>query len=224
VIRVALYWAPTVDDPLRALGARWLGRDAEDGATLPQPAVDGLDLRAATLDPRRYGLHGTLKAPFRLSAPYAALRDAAAAIAAATPAFALPPLRPAILGGFLALVEAQPCPPLAALADALVRGLDRFRAPLNEAELARRRPERLDPVRRANLERWGYPHVGDAFRFHVSLTGRLEPEALRRAAEAAEAFLGTAAARPRRATEVCLFTQAAPDAPFLVAERLPLGA
>lgn len=38
------------------------------------------------------------------------------------------------------------------------------------------------------------------------------------------AHLGGAAARPRRVASICLFTQSGPDAPFLLARRLPLRA
>src|SRR4051812_29789724 len=62
--RLALYWAPEVDDPLHHLGSAWLGRDAESGAPVPQPKLPGLDLAALTADPRGYGLHATLKPPF----------------------------------------------------------------------------------------------------------------------------------------------------------------
>ena len=57
------------------------------------------------------------------------------------------------------------------------RRLDPFRAPLTPSERARRRPEDLDPRRRALLDRWGYPHVFEAFRFHMTLTGRLADDA-----------------------------------------------
>ncbi|MBP0443990.1 DUF1045 domain-containing protein [Roseomonas sp. SSH11] len=221
--RAALYWAPALDDPLHALGSTWLGRDAETGATLPQPAQQGFELWPLTADPRGYGLHATLKPPFRLSGSYAALRDDAARLAAATRPFELPPLEVASLSGFLALREAQPCPALQALADACVAALDPHRAPLTEAEIARRRPERLSDAGRYNLHHWGYPHVFGEWRFHVTLTQRLAPEQEAVIRPAAQAFLGTAAARPRRVTELCLFTQAAPGEPFLIAERLPLG-
>lgn len=223
--RVALYWAPEVSDPLHALGSAWLGRDAESGATLRQPEVPGLDLFEATRDPRRYGLHGTLKPPFRLApgTTYAALRADAAALAARTPPFPLPPLRPVDHGGYLALREAAPDPDLHAFADDCVRAVDAHRAPPTAGEVAKRRPEALTPAQRENLDRWGYPWVFGDFAFHVTLSRRLTSEEMRAALPAAEAHLGAAAGVPRTVRELCLFAQAAPDAPFLVAERLPLG-
>jgi putative phosphonate metabolism protein len=220
--RLALYWAPDLDDPLHALGSAWLGRDAETGATLPQPSVPGLDLSEITAEARGYGLHATLKAPFRFDAPYAALRDATMDLAARTRPFALPPLAPVNLGGFVALREAEPCAALGAFADACVTALDRFRLPPTEAEMARRRPERLTPRQRELLERWGYHYVLDEWRFHVTLSRRLDDAERALLLPAVQAQLGAAAARPRVVRSVCLFTQAAAGAPFLIAERLPL--
>ncbi len=220
--RLALYWAPDLDDPLHRAGSSWLGRDAETGAPLPQPVVPSHDLRAITADPRGYGLHATLKPPFRLSASWAEALDAAAALAARLRPFDLPPLAVRDLEGFLALRETAPCPPLRALADACVEALDGCRAPPDEAELARRRAT-LSPEQEANLVRWGYPYVFGAWRFHVTLTRRLSPEEKEAVLLAAEAHLREALGRKRRVSSICLFTQAAPGAPFLVAERLPFG-
>jgi len=54
-----------------------------------------------------------------------------------------------------------------------VRDLDGFRAPLGEAEIARRRGAGLTPAQEACLRDWGYPYVMDHFRFHITLTGKL---------------------------------------------------
>lgn len=220
--RLALYWAPEVSDPLHQAASAWLGRDAETGATLPQAPLPGVDIAEITADARSYGFHATLKPPFRLATAYAEARAAAAALAARTRPFALPPLRVADLDGFLALREAEPCPALHAFADDCVRSLDAHRAPPTEAEIARRRPERLAERERAYLAEWGYPHVFEAWRFHLTLSRRLSAEEMAVVRPAAEAALAGIAGVPRAVRELCLFTQAGPGAPFLVAERLRL--
>lgn len=221
--RLALYWAPDLGDPLHRAGSSWLGRDAETGASLPQPRVPGHDLAAITADPRGYGLHATLKPPFRLRTSWAEALEAATALAARLRPFDLPPLAVRDLEGFLALRETQPCPALRALADACVEALDPCRAPPDEAELAKRRRAGLSPRQEAYLSRWGYPYVFDEWRFHVTLTRRLSPEEKAAVLPAAEAHLAAALAHRRRVSSVCLFTQAGPGAPFLLAERLPFG-
>jgi len=220
-MRVALYWAPAPEDPLHAVGSAWLGRDAETGASLPQPPVP--DLPALTADPRGYGLHATLKPPFRLATSYAALRAEAAAFAARTLPFDLPPLAVMDLKGFLALRETAPCPGLRALSDGAVAALDAHRAPPTEEELARRRKAGLSARQEALLARWGYPYLEEEWQFHVTLTRRLSAEESAVVRPAAEAHFAPVAGLARRVEAVCLFTQAAPGAPFLIAERLPLG-
>jgi hypothetical protein len=144
------------------------------------------------------------------------------ALAARTRPFALPPLVLAEHHGFLALVESAKSADLQALCDACVTALDAHRAPPTEAEIARRRPERLTERQRAYLHRWGYHYVFDEWWFHVTLSRRLSPEERAIVEPALAAHLGDSPGLPRRATELCLFTQAAPGAPFLIAERLPL--
>jgi len=220
--RIALYWAPEESDALHARASTWLGRDAASGTALDQPALPGLDIAELTADPRGYGLHATLKPPFRLANGYAAARDAAAGFAARTAPFDLPPLAVYDLDGFLALRETAPCPALHAFADASVAALDDHRAPSTEAEIARRRPERLSPDQRENLTRWGYPYVFGEWRFHVTLTRRLTPEEKAVVMPAVTDYLGDTPAVPRRVNALSLFVQPAPGAPFTIAERLPL--
>ena len=75
----------------------------------------------------------------------AALLGDVEAFAAARHRFAIR-LRVGELGGFLALVPAEPCPAMDRLAAACVETFDRFRAPLTAEDRARRRPERLSPA------------------------------------------------------------------------------
>ncbi len=175
-MRVAVFFTPPPAHPLTAAAARWLMRDAFTGrrfAPEPAPGVDGAALQALTAEPRRYGFHATMKAPFRLAAGKE-LADAEALLAGfcaqATPA-GLPPLRLALLGPFFALVPSAPATAANALAARVVAAFEPLRAPLDEAELARRRRAGLTPAQEAHLAAWGYPYVLDEFRFHMTLTG-----------------------------------------------------
>jgi len=56
--RVAVYYAPELNDPLWQAGIRWLGRNPETGATLTPPETGVTTL---TEEPAGYGLHATLK-------------------------------------------------------------------------------------------------------------------------------------------------------------------
>ena len=181
-MRYAIYYTPLPGTALASFGAAWFARDA--------PCLDA---------PRRYGFHGTLKAPFRLAAgtSEAELLGAAGRFAAERPAFSGPALRLSVLAGFLALTPSEPSEALDRLAADCVAVFDRFRAPAAKAELARRRRPGLSPRQDALLLRWGYPYVMDAFRFHMTLTGRLDEAGLKRERAEAEAMLaGPAPALP----------------------------
>jgi putative phosphonate metabolism protein len=222
IARVGIYYAPAPDDPLAAAGATWLGRDAERNIALAQPPVPGI--LALTADPRRYGFHATLKPPMRLlhGTDWFAFVAAVRAVAASIPPFILPPLHVADLHGFLALRETTHCAPLQALSDHCVTDLDAFRTPPGAAELQRRRQSHLSPQQDAMLQRWGYPYLLDTWFFHMTLTRRLDEAEKARIKPLAKAFFADAVAMPRQVRDICLFTQAGPDADFVLAERIPL--
>ncbi len=179
-------------------------------------------IAALTEAPRRYGFHATLKPPMRLAGSWQAFRDDAAMLAARTAAFRMPPLAVADLSGFLALREKTPCPALHAFADACVAALDAHRASPDVGEQAGRRAAGLSAAEETNLQCWGYPYVFDTFRFHATLTCRLSAAEQAWVRPAAEAHFAAALAADRRVAELCLFTETAPGAPFMLAERLPL--
>lgn len=174
--RYAVYFT-LPDGPLARFGASWLGWNAATGERMDPPHVDGLPAPAHSLSetPRKYGLHGTIKPPFRLAygADYDGLRAALARLCASRPPVLLDGLALTRLGGFLALTATGDTAALGALAGDVVRSLDDFRAPLSDGEMARRRKSGLTPRQDALLQSWGYPYVMEEFRFHITLTSRL---------------------------------------------------
>jgi putative phosphonate metabolism protein len=218
--RVAIYYAPLEDDPLTQLSSAWLGRDPITNAPVAQPPLDGI--AEITAEPRSYGFHATLKPPMRLVGDWGAFVAAARTMAADIAPFSLPPMTVADLRGFLALRETTPCTPLQALADACVERVDGFRAPTSTDELARRRRARLSVEQDAMLVHWGYPYVFGTWFFHMTLTRRLSDTEKARVLPAAQAWFAPALAVDRRVEDICLFTQAGPDAAFTLAERIPL--
>ncbi len=219
--RYAAYWAPPADGTLWRLGCAWLGRDPESCADLPSPEAR----RPITADPRRYGFHATLKPPFALAdgASEAALVAAMARLAEGFTPFLVPEWRLTDLDGFLALCPSDRPQPLHALADACVAGLEQFRRPANMAEIARRRPERFSPRERALLHRWGYPHVFDTFRAHLTLTTRLDPALRARVVAELRLFLAPLPPGPVLVDQLALFVEPEPGAPFRLARRFSFG-
>jgi putative phosphonate metabolism protein len=220
--RVGIYYCPGVDDPLFAAGATWLGRDPRYATGIVQPAIPGIE--EVTAEARGYGFHATLKPPMRLAAgcSWDELLDATREMADQIAPFTLPALAVTDLHGFLALRETSFCQPLQALADACVVSLDRFRAPPSEAELARRRRAGLTDAQEAMLRRFGYPYVLETWFFHMTLTRRLTTEEHQIWRPELERFFKAVVAKTRDVTDVCLFMQSGPAAPFTIVERVPL--
>jgi putative phosphonate metabolism protein len=228
--RYAVYFAPDKYSAWREFGARWLGRDEYDNSALPQPALDGMPPQAfaqITQEPRRYGFHATLKAPLRLAAgcDETILMRRLNALASTLKPVALGPLRVAAIGDFVALVpDAEPVG-LQALAAACVRELDDLRAPLLEAERARRRAELLDARGIELLDLYGYPQVMERFRFHMTLTGPVDTAAAQSVIRAvAPEIARLNASAPLSLDRLCLFIERAPGEPFLRLVDLKLHA
>jgi putative phosphonate metabolism protein len=177
--RYAIYYAAERGSALDRFGAQHLGYDAWTAKDLPFPqgATETTPgWREITSDPRKYGFHATLKAPFSLVSGRSEGELAAACAIFAEQPRPLPVFKPVVdsISGFIAIIPAEGCEALQQLAADCVTTFDQFRAPLTEHDRARRNPDRLTPRQRDYLDRWGYPYVMDEFRFHMTLTGRLD--------------------------------------------------
>lgn len=206
--RYAVYYAPR-RGAFAGAAASWLGWDAADAAAVAQPDLPGLPRALAdlTVAPRKYGFHGTIRAPFRLGqgVTEAMVQEAVSGLARRQAAVRLAGLQLARLGGFLALVPEGDAAPLLALGAAVVEGLDPLRAPLNPQEYARRKPDRLTPRQRALLDRWGYPYVMEEFRFHLTLSDDLAPAEVEPVAAVAEDWFAPVLPQPFTVEDLCLF-------------------
>ncbi len=227
-IRFALYFTPPAGDPLTISAARWLGRDAF-GHDVPDRGEAGgfsaAEIDARTAAARRYGMHATLKAPFHLAEGRKAIELEAAlgAWAADAAPAAIEELTLARLGGFFALVPRVQDDALIQLAAAIVRDLEPFRAPLTDSEIARRKPDGLSPAERENLFHWGYPHVMDEFRFHMTLTDRIENGEAARMQDHLETRFAPFLRKPLPVDHVALFVEPEAGGPFVVQRLFPLG-
>jgi hypothetical protein len=155
-----------------------LGYDCYQGARLETPDLAGISpsrWEAITKEPRRYGFHATLRAPFRLrrGVDEKLLVRELDAFAGARQAPPPTRLKLGTPGDFIALVPETPSPKINRLAANCVEAFDRFRAPLSAVERERRLAAGLSKRQAKFLERYGYPYVMDEFRFHMTLTGPL---------------------------------------------------
>jgi putative phosphonate metabolism protein len=224
--RVALYYAPPPQSAWWRAGSEWLGRCALTGQPLPQPVITGMapgQFAALTADPRRYGWHATLKAPFRLAPGQTldSLRAGVRQLCEGREPFDLAPLQVSHLGHFLALRPLHAQPELDTLAADCVRQIHPLAMPLSPDELARRRRAPLTPEQDALLQAWGYPYVLDQYRFHLSLTGALQALP----ADTLAGLLEAAADRfhdlpPCRIDRISVFVEPTPGADFCLLEQI----
>ena len=151
--RYALYFAPAATHPLSRAAALWMGRNpfiSDTPARTDRSRTDVL----LTAEPRRYGFHATLKAPFRL-APGTSREQLQAALrqfVQRRPPCPIGPMQVTTLGGFFALAPRKPAPFLQAFAGQVVSEFDRFRAPDDVPGSAT--TAQLDP-RRAGNDQFG---------------------------------------------------------------------
>jgi putative phosphonate metabolism protein len=220
--RFAIYFVPAAGTALYRFGAAVLGYDCYTGAAvarLRDVALTKAEWATLTAEPRTYGFHATLKAPFRLRDEFdpddllTEVKKLAASIST------IPTLEPAVelIGGFVAIVPRSASPALDRLAADCVTAFERFRLPMTAQERSRRLAAGLSPHQAANLDRWGYPYVFEEFRFHMTLTGRVGPD--RRLA--VHALLQNEFARrcghgPIRLDRIALVRQDHPNTPFRV--------
>lgn len=175
-LRYAVYYVPE-PGPLATFAAAWLGWDPVARTDVPHPEV-GLSPREVeniTSTPRRYGFHATIKPPFRLKqgSDLATLEADLSELARRLVPVDMTEVTLKTVDGFLALVPSGGQRKVAALAAEVVSSLDRHRAPPLPAELTKRRSRGLTDRQDKLLVRWGYPYVMDEFRFHLTLSHRL---------------------------------------------------
>lgn len=227
-MRYALYFTPPRDHPLTVVCSGWLGRDAFTGQELTisgRPGLDAAEISNWTAEPRRYGFHATLVAPFRLELDFGEreVRRAADTVAdSCAPLFIS--LEIARLGNFLALVPSPSSAEVEALAHTAVDRFDLLRASLTDTEITRRNPERLSERQRAYLQRHGYPYVKEEFRFHMTLTGPVTEKEAERIEPVLHEILAPLLASPVEIDSVAVFTEPEAGAPFTVQSVHRLGA
>lgn len=227
--RFAIYFVPAADTPLYRFGAAVLGYDCYTGEPVARPrdaALSEAEWAALTAEPRTYGFHATLKAPFRLRAEldcpdlFAQVQTLAASVTD------IPTFEPVVglIGGFVAIVPRAASPVLDRLAADCVTAFERFRLPMTPQERSRRLAAGLSLQQIVYLDRFGYPYVFEEYRYHMTLTGRVEPD--RRGAIHAliqNEFARTCGAGPIRLDRLALARQDRPGASFRVIDCAALG-
>lgn len=225
--RLAIYAAPTGDSPLGERAARWLGRHIDPLPTpeppeVPIPEEIWSDL---TAEPRLYGFHATLKPPFHLvdGANPCEVPAAVEELAAGLDPVVLPRLVPALVRGCACLVPSEVPESMTRLERSCVVELDRFRRPLDELDLARRRRAELTDRQDELLLAYGYPWLLDEFELHLTLTRRLTAAEVTPVLDAVAEWFAPVLDAPVVIEDLCVVEQPAPGEPFVVTTRHALG-
>jgi len=225
--RYAIYYAPDVDDPLWRFGCHCIGYDAETGMDCQvslSPSLSQDDWLARTHEPRRYGFHATLKAPFHLAEGRSEveLMESLRKFVLGREAVSLIGLDVRAIGHFAALTLLEPNEELQALARDCVTHFDGFRAPLGEGDLARRLATPLTERQKELLQAWGYPYVMEQFRFHMTLTSSLPVSELGViVAELARRYQQRVGRKHHLMQGLALFRQATRESRFRLTQRFP---
>lgn len=192
--RVALYFLPTAQTARR--GAQWLGHDilAQPSDPRPLPTNQPNEIKRPShwvKTSQKYGFHATLKAPFRLHPNYSLdeLKKTLTMFCAGRPSVHIGKMEIAPLGRFLTLRPQSQTPELTELASEIVRHFDPFRAEMTDEERMAWHKKVRTPAALKNALTWGYAHIFDQFRFHLTLTDPLSgTEALQARKTATEHF------------------------------------
>jgi len=221
-VRYAIYYAPEPSSKLWQFGSSVVGYDAVDGTDQAAPPFAGAfsdRWHELTSEPRKYGFHATLKAPFHLAqgVDEMALMVAIERFSQTARPAIIDGLEVASIGPFIALRPLGDVTMLNALASTIVRHFEPFRAPLSAEDRERRLKSPLTERQTDYLDRFGYPYVHEEFRFHMTLTGPLHADDR----EAMLSLLKSAYQHDGGATQttidrICLFRQDTPSSRFRI--------
>ncbi|WP_085902639.1 DUF1045 domain-containing protein [Kiloniella majae] len=177
--RYAIYYAPRLDSKLGQFGNAWFGYNPVSHEAIPRPNVEGMaaqEIEYITRGAGRYAFHGTLRSPFKLrkNRSLESLDKSLKSFVTKARPIICGPLSIRSIGKFLALVPDDPENHIPDLAEQCIRTFDNFRLAPSKQELDRRRQAGLTSVQEELLLRWGYPFVMEEFRFHLTLSDKLD--------------------------------------------------
>ena len=226
--RYAIYFAPNSEHALGEFGNAWLGHDPVHGYDISRPTIAGLAMKEIvkiTSIPKRYGFHGTLKPPFELAWGYSKnnfIKAAAQLAANHAPCYLSRGFSLTTIGKFLALTPTDTSIELSDLAAACVQGLDQYRMPLTQNNLAARRQNGLTSRQDALLVRWGYPFVLDEFRFHLTLTNAIGKDQCDQLADLLRPILNPIITKPIAIDTIAVFGDPGQGRNFQLLKRIAL--
>jgi len=221
--RYAIYYVPS-NNLFYKLGSSWLGWDTISGQPASQPeAGSAVNIQEITDAPRKYGLHATIKAPFRLANNVTVLElEQQFKILCGSIKPIVFNLKLSELSGFFALTPTVKNTELRKLHSKVVRELDYFRAQPTKEEIIKRRENQLTSEQDQNLIKWGYPYIFEDFYFHITLTGKIPEDFRNKVKDEIENFFQPVLQQKINLSELALVGEAK-DGNFYVIRQMPLA-
>lgn len=223
--RFALYFTFATKNPLYQKATQWLGhcvynQDIDSSQSLISVSDKFRMVRKAA----HYGFHATLKPPFRLRSgtTQADLEAHLQSFTSEMKAITCPPLKIHSIANFIALIPSDSCAELNHLAKQCVIEFEQFRAPLNEIEMQKRLSSPLTVRQQQLLDEYGYPYVLDEFRFHMTLSDRMQDGLIDDALQQLSFEFSPLLNSQLNVDCVCLCHQSNPDDPFTLIKSYPL--
>ena len=227
--KYAVYWMPKHTDPLAQFGASWTGWCAETGESRSRGVFGDLsvEIPKITRHIRLHGLHGVIKAPFRLGACCSplSLEHTLGPLVEDSVSFQLPRLRLAVVGGCVALIPSQGSPEISDLADRIGKALAPLDAAVPANSVAEPEPEVVVPVHPSEPD--GVPTVDPAIefpttvddRFHMPLTDPIGPELALEVIEKLLPALQPILRQPRQLSDLALMGDPSEGRPLRLQRR-----
>jgi len=225
--RYAIYYAPPAASALWQRAAQWLGCDAVGGEPEDStiPGIGPARRLAITTLARRYGFHGTIKAPMILPGhqTVAELEAALTAYTLRSSPIPIGTLEVRLLGGFLAIMPVEQLKAIRDFAADVTETFEPFRAPISAEDRARRTETGLTPRQVELLDRYGYPYVMEHFIFHMTIGDRLVDDDSDLIVKAAKAWFAPVLDKPLVVDRLTLFHEPREQAAFVRLGDFPLA-
>ena len=225
--RYAIYYAPPEGDYLSEFTASWFGWNPHRGTKVSYLKLNDLnfEISAITKNPRRYGFHGTLKAPFFLirSRTVKELKLAILKLSLSVQKVEIKSMILQNLNGFVVITPAMENKAIGRLAKKCVEELDLFREPEPIKKMQMRRSKGLSKSEERLLQKWGYPYVLENFKFHLTMSGKLKPEASQNVIDVLTSELQPVLKKPLLINQICLFGENIRHGNFEIIEKFQLA-